>query len=93
MNYFLAVKVLNALNDTNPENLNAEHLLLIADNLKVHQTIWSKKLQPEQISSMIRLMYVLRYPNATSDDTEKALVSINPSFNRDQIPFFKVHKN
>lgn len=76
MIYFLGLSKYYALHKINPENFTAEQLSAIIETLNTIQWTWSKKLQPERLGSMIRLLYVFRYPNATSDETEEALVSI-----------------
>ena len=44
----------------------------LIDNLKILQSILSRRLQPEQFNA-VNMLYVLR-PNATSQEIEEALV-------------------
>lgn len=43
-------------------------------NTKLFQSILSKKVEPERYNGLINLIYVLVYPNATTEEIQSALV-------------------
>lgn len=51
----------------------------LIEHLKILQMIWSRQLSPDQYNGIINLLYVTFYPNATTKETETALVNINIS--------------
>lgn len=46
----------------------------IVDHLKIFQSILLRRLQPEQINSVVNMMYTTR-PSATKNERERAVVS------------------
>lgn len=55
-------------------NSSATDIAIAIDDLKIFQSILSRQLPPERYDGLINLIYVLRYPNATSAEIEGSLV-------------------
>lgn len=66
-------KIYNLRNETTTHRAVTE--AFVVDYLKVAQSILSKQLPAERYNGIINLEYVLAYPNATTDETESALVT------------------
>lgn len=43
-------------------------------NVKVFQRILSRRMRPERYNGIANIFYVIKYPNATSEEIESSLV-------------------
>lgn len=68
------VNVIKLISAEASREMNKGEEALIMDLLKIIQSILSKRLPPAIGNGMVNLMYVVAYPNATTEHIENAVV-------------------
>lgn len=56
------------------QNSSATEIATIMDELKIYQAILSRQLPSERYNEFLNFVYILLYPNATSEEIKIALV-------------------
>lgn len=49
-------------------------IAMVIDELKILKSVLSKQMPSEQYNGMLNLLYILAYPNATTEEIQSALV-------------------